>query len=263
MLTGMPTNRNKILVAGNNRYAKEVKSKLSSYPFKTYSYTGKLRDIEAEVTLCQPDAVIILGSDELIKREEDFFREFIADWSLPPVIVTGVKERESIQKALEVGADIIQNPLEKNMADIITLKVRNFFDTKEKFQKKNWLSLVNKTFNDSGLSDDEAFLKDIIELISANIDNYKFSVCDLAFAANLSERQLYRRVKSLTSYTPAALIREMRLQRAHKLVSDRQVKTKKELANKVGYKSVNHFFDAYYKRFKERPKLKSQVFSGM
>lgn len=71
------------------------------------------------------------------------------------------------------------------------------------------------------------------------------------FAANLSERQLYRRVKALTNDTPAALIRKMRLQRAYKLVKGRKITTKKELANKVGYKSVNHFATAYKERFNE------------
>lgn len=245
----MPANGKKILIVGNNGYTKEVKSKLNSYPFKTYSHTGKLQEVEAKVTLCQPDAIIILGSDELIKREENFFREFISDLSIPPVVVTGIKEREIIKRVLEIGADIIPKPLE---ADIVALKVRNILDMKAKYQKKNWLSLISKTFNDSNLSDDEAFLKEIIELISDNIENYKFSVSDLAFAANLSERQLYRRVKSLTSYTPAALIREMRLQRAYKLVKKHKIKTKKELANRVGYKSVNHFSIAYKERFNEQ-----------
>ena len=63
-------------------------------------------------------------------------------------------------------------------------------------------------------STEDSFLTKVIDTINREIDNPEFKATDLAFALNLSESQLYRKIKALTGKSTAVYIRSVRLQHA-------------------------------------------------
>lgn len=69
---------------------------------------------------------------------------------------------------------------------------------------------------------------------------------------HLSKVQMYRKVKSLTGKTPAELLKEMRLHRAHQLLTQTD-KTISEIAAEVGFAIPGYFSACFKKQFGVNP----------
>lgn len=172
---------------------------------------------------------------------------------IPIIILTGVDDETHFEKGLAYGAiDYITKPIK---SEVLILKVRNILGIREKFKEKNWKHLLENTFDDSEISEDEEFLQSIYKIVIDKIGRYDFGVSTLASELNTSERNLYRKVKDLTGVPVASFIREIRLQRASDLLERKSVKTKRELARQVGFKSTKHFIRAFKKRFGMAPSI--------
>ena len=75
---------------------------------------------------------------------------------------------------------------------------------------------------------------------------------DLAGSLALSERQLYRLAKSLTGYTPAHLVKEVRLQKAYDILLQGDVYKIDDIARRVGFDKPSYFAQQFYERFGKR-----------
>jgi AraC-like DNA-binding protein len=93
----------------------------------------------------------------------------------------------------------------------------------------------------------------IEEIINQNISDTSFSVSRLADILNLSERSLYRKIKSITGLTPNAFIREIKLIKAQTMCSNQEVSSIKELAKILGFTNSGHFARLFEKRFGKKP----------
>ncbi|ARV06652.1 hypothetical protein BTO04_08060 [Polaribacter sp. SA4-10] len=100
---------------------------------------------------------------------------------------------------------------------------------------------------------DATFIKKLKNLIEKYIDSDVLNVSYLASETLLSERQLLRKVKLLTGYTPVQFIKEIRLIKAKSFLENRQVSSVAEAAYKVGFTKVQYFSNQYIKRFGEKP----------
>lgn len=99
----------------------------------------------------------------------------------------------------------------------------------------------------------EEFRNKITAFVLARIKNTNVSVSELAFELSLSERQLYRLAKSLTGYTPAQLIKEVRLKKAYEILLTGQVSKIDDLAKRVGFENSGYFSRQFLNRFGKRP----------
>lgn len=102
------------------------------------------------------------------------------------------------------------------------------------------------------LSKDQLFEQSLRSTIEDNMSNANFQVAELADAMATSTRQLHRRVVNLTAQTPAALIRNLRLEHGHMLLSAKAV-TVSEAAYKVGFKDVSYFSKLFHKKYDITP----------
>ena len=64
----------------------------------------------------------------------------------------------------------------------------------------------------------------------------------------MSRVQLYRKVKALTGTSPVELLREMRLERAHKLITT-TTKSIAEIAFEVGFNTPSYFSNCFKKQY--------------
>ncbi len=85
------------------------------------------------------------------------------------------------------------------------------------------------------------------------LHNDQISVGWLAGRLYLSERQLQRRINTLTGLAPNAYIREVRLQEARHLLEQRRVQSLKEAAWAVGFRDEKHFSQIFRERFGKSP----------
>lgn len=168
---------------------------------------------------------------------------------IPIILLTANVGEEAKIKGLDAGAvDYIKKPFNNNE---VVLKIGNILANKRAFQSNSWKSILLNTFEDNP-NLDEKFIRDLHDYISKNIELNNYSVSNLASDLGISERNLYRKVKEQMNMTIAEYIREIKLQRAHDLLSEKKVKTLSEAAAKVGFKSVAHFSRLYRKKFKDR-----------
>ena len=104
-----------------------------------------------------------------------------------------------------------------------------------------------------GSKEAEEFRIKVTEYVLARIKNINVSVTDLAYELALSERQLYRLSKSLTGYTPAQLVKEIRLQKAYELLLSGDIYKIDDVCKRVGYEKASYFAQQFYERFGKRP----------
>src|SRR5210317_2398628 len=84
------------------------------------------------------------------------------------------------------------------------------------------------------------FISKVKETILSNIQNEKFGVSELASELNLSRSQLLRKIKSATGKSANQLIREIRLEKAAKMLLDTDI-TASEISFKTGFSSPSYF----------------------
>ena len=80
----------------------------------------------------------------------------------------------------------------------------------------------------------------------------ELSVEDLGGKMGLSRVQLYRKIKSLTNYSPNELVRSSRLKKAASLLASSE-KTISEITYEVGCTSPSYFTKCYKEYFGESP----------
>lgn len=107
--------------------------------------------------------------------------------------------------------------------------------------------------NPQEYAEENEFIEEVKGHIERNMASEIFGVVELADLLFITERTLYRRIKSHSGLTPNGLIREVKLSTARRLIEQGVATTVKDLADQLGYKNTSHFANLYEKRFGKRP----------
>jgi AraC-like DNA-binding protein len=99
---------------------------------------------------------------------------------------------------------------------------------------------------------DSEFYNQFVEILEAKMSDPELSVEDLAAEMGLSRVQFYRKLKSLTNYSPAELLRNARLKRADTLLKTTE-RTVSEISYDVGFSSPSYFTKCYRDYYGELP----------
>jgi len=102
-------------------------------------------------------------------------------------------------------------------------------------------------------TDSDQFLQKVKDLILQNISESEFNVSQLAGEVFLSERQLSRKLKSLTGCTPAEYIKQVKLHHARLLLEQKKYTTVTEIATAVGYSKTDYFSKIFKSTFGRSP----------
>ena len=88
--------------------------------------------------------------------------------------------------------------------------------------------------------------------LKENINDESFDANKLSSEICLSRTQLFRKLKNVTGQSPADYIKQLRLQKAKKLLetTDKRVG---EAAFETGFESVSHFTKVFRKRYGFKP----------
>lgn len=98
----------------------------------------------------------------------------------------------------------------------------------------------------------EKFLSHIMDIIEANDGDAAFDVEAFRKQMGMSKSQLYRRITSVTGYSPNDFIKEYRLKKAIKLI-EKQKGNISEIAYDAGFSSLSYFSKCFQKRFAVLP----------
>lgn len=163
---------------------------------------------------------------------------------IPVILLTAKSEEEDTLEGLGIGADAyIVKPFN---IEVLKKTVENIIRNRE-ILKNNYSGSQqqkDKVQSVAIASPDEKLLKRIMDTINKNIANTELNVEMLSHEIGISRVHLHRKLKELTNQSTRDLIRNIRLQQAANLLSEKQLNIS-EVAFAVGFTNVAHFSNAF------------------
>lgn len=99
---------------------------------------------------------------------------------------------------------------------------------------------------------EDEFYERFLNVFEKNISDSSLSVDTVASELGFERSQLYRKIKSITNYSPVELMRNIRLKRARTLLTSTD-KTISEIAYEVGFATPAYFTKCYRDMYGETP----------
>jgi len=157
---------------------------------------------------------------------------------IPVVLLTARASVNHQVDGLNIGANAyISKPFNPQ---ILTLNIRNLLAAQETMRQKFSQQLILEPSIIDVESPEHKFLNKLMEVIEANMADSDFGVDELVDKMNMSRTVLYKKVQSLTSFSIADLIKNMRLKKAAMLFSQTSLNVS-EVAYHVGFNDRKHF----------------------
>lgn len=182
-----------------------------------------------------------------VLKSKDYYRH------LPVVMLTARADIKDKLKALRVGVDdYLLKPFSE---EELLLRIENLLTN---FQNRRLDKDASGTPNTSPRvetfnQEDQDWLENLENHLQDHLKDAQYSISQLAFDLAISERQLRRRLKSLTGLSPAQYFKEIRLQRARQLLEERRFKTVAQTAIAVGFQDASTFSRNFRQRFGKVP----------
>jgi signal transduction histidine kinase/ligand-binding sensor domain-containing protein/DNA-binding response OmpR family regulator len=166
---------------------------------------------------------------------------------IPIILLTAKVDFETKYSGIKTGADdYIPKPFEM---EYLRIRIKNLFDTREKlrllFQKSNVLepSFVNVT------SIDEKFLPLLMKALDEGISDSEFTINSLESKLAMSHAKFYRKIKSITGQSGQELLQNLRMKRAHQILSEKKGLRVAEVAYMVGFTNPKYFSKCFKETF--------------
>lgn len=170
---------------------------------------------------------------------------------IPIILLTAKATDQDKIRGLSNGADaFITKPFNKaelfiRIQELIKLRVLLY----QKYSSaSSWDAIPKKDLEDK----DAAFMNKVLFYIEQHIEDASFNSMRLSRKLNLSESQLYRKLKATTDASTAVFIRKVRLQKAKTLLQNTEY-TISEIAYQTGFNSPGWFSRAFKEEFGYSP----------
>lgn len=180
-------------------------------------------------------------------------RRLKGEWQtshIPVLMLTACAHEEQRMAGFESGADgYIEKPFNP---DMLRTRLRgllaNHKRVKSFFADQTTTPATQTAMNDA----DKNFSERFRNLLAERLNDAELSVDSLAADMGLSRTQLYRKIKTLTGYSPAELLRNARLKRAAMLLR-RTDKTVAEVAYETGFSNPGYLTRCFREFFGQSP----------
>ncbi len=169
---------------------------------------------------------------------------------IPVIILTARSSLIYKQEGYETGADdYITKPFSKMM---LMTRVRNLLRNRKLVSERIQKDIITGPKDLSLNSRDEEFLKELIEVIEENIVEEELNATFISKSLGMSHSVIYKKVKSLTSMSLVEFIRDFRLKKAAKYISELGYSVT-ETSFKVGFSDTKYFSKMFKKKFGVNP----------
>ena len=167
---------------------------------------------------------------------------------IPIILLTACSLDEQRIQGYDGGADsYISKPFN---SQLLLSRIRNLIANHK--QLKQFFG-DNQSIEKESVSElDKDFVTRFKTLVGEKMKEPELNVEDLGRDMGMSRVQLYRKLKSLTNYSPNELLRRMRLKKAASLLAASDM-TVAEIAYEVGFSSPSYFTKCYKEQFGESP----------
>ncbi|MEN0003929.1 MAG: ATP-binding protein [Bacteroidota bacterium] len=165
---------------------------------------------------------------------------------IPIILLTAKADTDSKMIGLKRGADAyLTKPFHKQE---LLIRLEQLIALRRKMQERYASATPPPPSAEPSLQVEDAFLKQIRELIQQHLSDVEFSVPDLCLAIGMSQPQLYRKIKALTNRSIAAYLRSIRLQEGKVLLATTN-HTIAEIAYQVGFNDPKYFSKTFLQEF--------------
>jgi signal transduction histidine kinase/CheY-like chemotaxis protein len=188
-----------------------------------------------------------------IKDGLDLLKDIKTDTLLQHIPVVMFSSKSSLEnrlKGLQAGADAyIGKPFNP---DELKLILKNLSATIQK-NKQDFLKNVQseKTFDERIKSKNE-YVNKAIAFVVANMDDFNYSVNELASDMCISRSQLHRKLTTYTGFSTSNFIKMIRLERAKDMLLSNEGNVT-EIAYSCGFNSQSYFSASFTEYFGESP----------
>lgn len=167
---------------------------------------------------------------------------------IPVVLLTACSLDEQRIQGYDGGADsYISKPFS---SQLLLSRIRNLIANHRQLRQ---FFGDSQSIEKAPISDlDKDFVTRFKSLVGEKMKEPELNVEDLGHDMGMSRVQLYRKLKSLTNYSPNELLRQMRLKKAASLLASSDM-TVAEVAYEVGFSSPSYFTKCYKEQFGESP----------
>ncbi|WP_299223477.1 hybrid sensor histidine kinase/response regulator transcription factor [uncultured Psychroserpens sp.] len=170
---------------------------------------------------------------------------------IPIILLTAKASEQDKIRGLSNGADaFVTKPFNKaelfvRIQELIKLRVLLY----QKYSSaSSWDAIPSKNLEDK----DAAFMNKVLFCIEQHLDDASFNSMRLSRELDLSESQLYRKLKAITDASTAVFIRRVRLQKAKTILQNSEF-TISEVAYQTGFNSPGWFSRAFKEEFGYAP----------
>ncbi len=168
---------------------------------------------------------------------------------IPIVLLTAKATDKDRIEGLSHGADAyLTKPFNKKE---LFVRLKQLIKIRRQLQEKYSKAAISIT-GKSQLTGEERFLKKVIEVVEKNLDNPELNAGMLAESLNMSESQLYRKLKALGRKSTALFIRTVRLSSARKMLETGEQNIS-EIAYACGFNDPAWFSRVFKKEFGVAP----------
>lgn len=239
--------RSIILVIDDNQdMRRHIRESLAKFFIIKEAGNGK-EGLEKAITLV-PDLVI---TDLMMPQMDgiEFCSKLKTDERIshiPVIMLTAKATVEDKLNGLETGADdYITKPFSNRE---LVIRTKNLIDQRKKLRDKYSGQVFLENEKVVVTSVDEKFLERARKIIEKNISDSNFDVNSFYPEMGMSRMQLFRKLKALVNQTPNELIRNLRLQRAARLIKQNYGNVA-EITYEVGFNNLSYFAKCFKDKF--------------
>lgn len=246
-----PDNRSCILVVEDNR---ELNSFIAGSLSKDYTvhdaFDGK-EGFEAAVQNI-PDLII---TDVMMPVSDGFelcrkIKQNENTRHIPVIMLTARADRQSTIRGLDCGADdYISKPFD--MFEL-SIKIRNHLETSGRIRDRYRREFLTAPDESAIPVPEDTLMRKVIDLMKEHIANPDFHVSSLCSELLISRTQLYRKIEALTGYSPAGLLRSIRLKTAAAMFRKGHDNVA-QVMYRVGFSSQSNFARHFREQFGVNP----------
>ena len=169
---------------------------------------------------------------------------------IPVILLTACSLDEQRIEGYSCGADsYISKPFNH---ELLLTRIENLLESrvklKEIYNQHQEMPIELEKMGDI----DQQFIQKFIQQIEVYYKDSSLTIEDLGVHMGLSRVQLYRKVKSLTDYSPNEWLRKSRLKKAYQLLKSRSMSVS-EVCYEVGFTSPSYFSKCFKEEFKQSP----------
>lgn len=169
---------------------------------------------------------------------------------IPIILLTAKAEQADKIAGLKYGADAyLTKPFDKQE---LLVRLEKLVALRKKLQER-FTNPSTPALSSPIEQQQAAFLKKLATIVGEHLNNTTFSVPELAKSAQMSQTQVYRKLKALTNQTPSQFIRSIRLAKGKELLENSAL-TISEIAYEVGFTDPNYFSRTFQQAFGKSPR---------